>query len=73
MKYQSDALGAAMLLVGALSSMSAQGACYRVSRSSPTTDINAVDYVEPGRARSGFGTVRRILPARGAGDDHQYQ
>ncbi|KMN32129.1 hypothetical protein VI26_18400 [Chromobacterium sp. LK1] len=49
MKYQSDALGAAMLLVGALSSMSAQGACYRVSRSSPTTDINAVDYVEPGR------------------------
>lgn len=44
--------GAAVLLAllgGGLYSMSAEATCYRVSRSTPTTDTNAVDYVEPGK------------------------
>lgn len=37
------------LLGGVLWCAQAEAACYRVSRSTPTTDTGAVDYVEPGK------------------------
>ncbi|WP_235084182.1 fimbrial protein [Chromobacterium sp. Beijing] len=66
MKFQTDAAarrhGAAALLavlLGGLWSAQAEAACYRVSRPTPSTNPNDVDYVEPGK-----GVVRLWEGAR---------